>query len=521
MHRPMSDRPATSRLLLVAWVAALLPLVFLVVWPWAGGLAVSSDDACSGVRRLLGPTTIGPLLAESWRSMFFRPLDTAARQLIDPATRDARWTAVLHLPALALCIGGLAALARRTAARWRLVLPIALAWWFLHPGTSVSLWQPDTVSQSWSAALGVWLVIAVFRAVDRVTTGAHRFPDVLAPAVLCAVGLLAKETFLGWCAGAAAFVVVVFLRGWHAGRSRRLGPWWCLLAPLVTLPALYLVFRVVSGGLSQSFDPSMGRYTVGLGRGTLTYVATAFAGSICLGPVHAVFSPEMHGWARVMPLLGGMLTITAAALPLLLVRRGAAPATMLAPWRSAAMVAAIALSGLLAPLPTAHLSELYLMGPNLGLALLVGVGAVSTIQVSESASTAWAGRRWVVAVGIVGMVSLYLLGALGLASRARHFQLTWRWSRELQRSLVEFQDRRPPGAPPGHVLFAARCSHGWVHSVYVVPPVHALNLPCTERYLNARDPSRALELVEWSSGQRVLAPALLVDCADLVERPRF
>jgi hypothetical protein len=123
-----------------------------------------------------------------------------------------------------------------------------------------------------------------------------------------------------------------------------------------------------------------------------------------------------------------------------------------------------------------HVSELYLMGPNLGMAVWFGV------SVTHGSGK----RRAPEAVRRTCLVLVGLIGVVGIASRADHFRTTWIYARSLHGQLQS----RLALAHPSPVQFTLdpSCLAGANYSVYIVSPARALNLAETKRLLGAATP---------------------------------
>jgi hypothetical protein len=415
---------------LLALVVTLLGV--LVGWPLLAPIVAACDDV-GFLKAQYAPHTWLDALGLEWRAPLFRPLAALSAQLIDPTTRTSPWVTLLQsavllagLPAVVRLCGRLTSHA--ASARW------ACALWLMHPATAVSLWQLDTLSQSASATAGLWLVALACGA------WVPRRP-MLAWLIITVLGLLTKETFLGWLAAAA-------LLRWST-RASATDTWRPLLAAL-GLGAAFVLARVMVIGPSLMATGDE-KYALHLSGAVVRNLGVLMAGGLAFGPLHALRvlgASDMAWWLGMLgPAVHVVIVLMALSSP------GAARSQVGLLW-------CCALCALAPVMLLGHVSELYLMGPNALICIALAAA------VSQAHGRAWArvlrSGAWLVLIGI---------GAVGVASRAHHFGLTWEYSRllsEQTRALPPVQQ-----APSSCQLEAAS------HSVYYVTPLAALNVAAT------------------------------------------
>jgi len=441
-----------------AWVVAIVGIMVLVIWPLYAGMVACTDDI-SMLQSAIGRRGIATMVADAWRAPFFRPLYELSASMVDQRTRDARAVLALQFSGMAAVLAGLVVGLRRVTPCWREAAPFGLAWWFLHSPTSVSLWQADTASQTWSAAAGVWLLIATDNALQERQKSSFRHVVILLAVLL--FGLATKETFLGWCVSAA---ILVFVRRAPLRRT------WPILALLTMIPATYLAVRLATTPLGQlAFGGNPGnRYRLGLDLGLFRNLLVAALGVLAIGPIHAIAQGSAV-WMRVLLCLGAGLTCAVCALPLFQHR----PRTR--EWQTGAWSAGLSTIATLPALTGSHVSELYLMGPNVGLALWFAISAGELVAVHSP--------RLRLAFGASILLLAALVALTGLASRCQHFAQTWASSRVLTAEIIEALRHAP--TEPLIVMLGTDCAAGQHYSVYVTSPADALNPQSTERHLNA------------------------------------
>lgn len=483
--------------------------LFIVAWPVWQGIVAANDDL-KFVRTTAPERSLGADLADAWaHSAMFRPMEIAIGRATDVDTLQSPWIMPVHGVALVMLAVAVAGLARRAAPGWPAVAPLALLWVLLSPATTVSAWQVDTGSQTWSAALGAWAMLLAWRCSDAARGGHVPWVTLAALAVVFAVGVNIKETFYGWSAaiGVATLCAVAFALRRDRAVAGRLA--WILL-PVVALPIAHLVLRVATGGLGAAAGGSEeSRYHAELGVNLLANAVIVMAASVGTGPFHLVTDHDANPALRVLPIasvvIAGLAAAAAVGWAWLDRERGA--------WRPmarAVAVAVVALASTAAVLPMAQASELYALGANFGSGVLLAVAVMALWD--ATAPLAVTLRR--VFAGCT-VVALGTIGAYGLASRAHHFALTWLYTRTVNAQIVAFQRGLPPrvgSEPAGIVYFPLPCVYQRSYGQYVVTPVLAVNVEHTEPWLAHRDPERPLLLRLADPPEVPDSRELVVDC---------
>ncbi|MDP6944093.1 MAG: hypothetical protein QF464_08095 [Myxococcota bacterium] len=478
---------------LPAVVGALF--VGLVVWPLTAGMTLAGDEY--SYRTVIDESDgLWHHLVALWESRIFRPLDLLGGYLTDPTDLDARATMLLHVPCLVAMVAALRSGMRRLA-------PDAPAAWLiaamvvgLHTATSVVLWLPAAISQTAAGACGLWLGLVLWRGLDAARAAEPVGRAVMKLTVLALVGVHCRETFYGWCVSG---LLVIGCVGWVAKRrdpTHRWRPWLALALPLLLVPLCHVIVRTATGGMGEMFEVGPDRYQLHGPLDMVRHGALSLIGQFTLGPVHMARGLG-EPFLRVVT-LGGILLTAALALKALSRPEG----------RGVVLAVALYTFASVAPmLPAGAFSEVYLMGPNAGAAMLVTLGLLA----------GWRGHRrraWVAVALVVATI-----GAYGLVSRAVHYELTWQYSATLQRQIADFQAARPPSASPADVLSPTSCNIGPSHSQYVQTPIFALRPYWTERWVNARHPERPIRV--GALGADETPGALVLDCSALPERPRW
>jgi len=126
-----------------------------------------------------------------------------------------------------------------------------------------------------------------------------------------------------------------------------------------------------------------------------------------------------------------------------------------------------------------HVSELYLLGPNALVAVLVGLG------VEQVWCTA---RCWRKVWMHIGVVALLGIAAAGFVSRTRLFFQTWAYARQVRQET--YRALAAAGWPDNAaILIPAEFFAGPMHSKYCVPPAVAAALPQALATMRLGDPS--------------------------------
>lgn len=476
--------PSQRRVTRILWVAALLVTGFVAVWPLVGGMIAVNDD----IKFVRVPAHRQPLvqqISDMWSgSPAFRPLELVVAASCDERSLRAPLAVPLHVVGLVgLCVA-IVRLARRVLPGNHWVAPIAILWVALSPGTSCAAWQIDTVSQTWSAALGLWAIEWAWRAFERVRDGRSVLGACLALAVIFALGVNIKETFYGWSAGVG--LALLGATAWLLMRDRRaaLRLGWTLL-PVIALPIAHLLLRWMTGSMSRSLELKQeNRYQLEFGMNLLINAAQSTAGAVGTGPFHALSNDSAPILIRVLPLITLVTeaVLLALALEFVVLRRSRGQRGFVWP---ALLVCATGLVSLSVTFPMGSVSELYGFGANACVALLLAV-ALTTLCLENRS-------RVVRSTAIALMAFSVALGLAGLLGRAAHFERTWRTTRAVNEQILMFMDRRPEApkyfdAPQSTIYFPVDCRPSRAHGSYIMPAAQAIDILNTIEWMKRLHP---------------------------------
>lgn len=426
------------------WVCVSAALT-LTLCPFFAGMVVADDD----VGLLLvhyRASGLWPALVAAWHERLFRPLAVFSGFASDPITRTTWPVVVAQLVLAATAATVIWRVAARVADRYALApssfAMSAVALWLLHPSTAVSLWQMDTLSQTASASLGLALI-----ALHSRTLLGEGSSIEWASLGLIVLGVLSKETFLGWLP--LAILAEFYGRDKNAAFSRAL-----LLGGVLALAFAALRLHTIGASALGSGQET---YSLHLGFNTLRNVGYVGVGLLSFGPLHAL---RLYGLGDFAWWFAATATLThATTLVLTLLRYPSLRAPVASLWLGAILATGpVLLMG--------HVSELYLMGPNAltSLALAISLAAL----------------RAHMPVGAIVRFVLVAGAYAGLGSRAYHFGLTWSYARELTAQAVALESSTRDVAPDDCAEVSAH------HSVYVISPLMALQPLSTEQLARAR-----------------------------------
>ncbi len=514
-HAQPAESSTSRTACALAWALAVVLLGFLCIWPVWSGIVVSNDD----LKFLRGATPAVPVadaVRAAWNAPgMFRPLEILVAAGCDPVTLACLPVAPVQAAGLvAFCIG-VVALTRRIAPRHPIAAPLVLIWIALSPATTVSLWQMDTCSQTWAAALAIWTGLFTWRGIDAARAGRVDWAGIAALVALFGIGCTIKEIFYGWSAGIGTALVVALVALWRSDRAaaRRAS---LLLVPVVLLPVAHLLVRLKFSGFAAATGTD-DRYAVDMGDNLLRNAAVSFAGAFANGPLHLLGDDAASPLLRALPLASVVtaLCLFCAALGFRLLHRSTPGAVRMRPLL---LVAAAGILSLSVTLPMGSVSELYGFGANVGAGLLV-VSAMLSLWFPVAADERLIGRGLTVACA----ATLLLVGMDGLASRAYHFGLTWQYTRALNDAVLAHQRALPAGArdPVATVFLATPCFFGKSHSQYVVTPLLAVGFYDTGNWINQRDPERQLIFSLDPPLNARPGVDLVLNCGDLPQRAHW
>jgi len=484
-HAPAHGRAGAS----VLWCIVAALACFVVAWPALHGLTATNDDI-KFLRTIDHGRSAWDAIAHAWKtSPAFRPVEILVAAGGDDVTLECPWVIPVHAAGLVVLAVAVVGLARRAIPGSAAAAPLALLWILLSPATTVSAWQMDCGSQTWSAALGAWAMLLAWRAFDAARGGRVAWSTLGWLTLVFVLGVNVKETFYGWSAAVGTATIVAAALLARRDRAAALRAAWILL-PVVALPAAHLAARVLTGSIfAVAADGPGSRYQAEFGLNIVVNIAMMVAGCVGTGPFHVVMDDGASPLLRVLPilallLLAGMLI---AAVGLAWLHRKSAG------WGAIGVpvaVAAVAFASTVATIPMGNASELYCFGANVGVAVLFAAVAIRLWD-PVAADERLLGRGVVAIAG--GLV--LAIGVFGLAGRAHHFRVTWEVSRIVNRSIVEFQPRlasRSTVKASGVVYFPSSCILQRTYGQYVSPPGQLVDIDDTEPWLNRRDPTRLI-----------------------------
>jgi hypothetical protein len=480
----MKAGSADARVLRLLWVAALLAMGFVALWPALAGMIAVNDD----IKFVRVPSHQLPLarqIADMWSgSPSFRPVELVVSASCDERTLRAPLALPLHLAGLVgLCLA-LVKLAHRVLPGRGWVAPMAILWVALSPGTSCSVWQIDTVSQTWSAALGLWAVEVAWHALDAARNGRSTLVSCTILGCIFALGVNVKETFYGWSAGVG--LALIGATAWLLVRDRRaaLRLGWTLF-PVVALPVAHLALRWMTGSMSRSLELKQeNRYQLEFGMNLLINAAQSTAGAVGTGPFHGLSNEAAPLLVRVLPLLTlvAEACLLAIMLEFVVLRRARGQRGFAWP---AVLICVIGLLSLSVTFPMGSVSELYGFGANACVALLLAAAFTAICQEARSRMIRW------VSIALMGFAML--AGAIGLSGRASHFERTWRVTRSVNQQILAFMDTRPEApkyfdAPQSTIYFPADCRPSRSHGSYIMPAAQAIDIINTVDWMKRLHP---------------------------------
>jgi hypothetical protein len=490
------------------WIVALALVIFVCIWPLIAGMVAANDD----LKFIRGEQYSGTFvedLRDGWvQATNFRPLENIAALLCDAWTLESRRVMLIQIPGLLVLVAGAMRLLRRLLPESSAAPPLLIIWLMLSPATTVSMWQMDTCSQTWSAALGVWMGLLAWMTMDAARTGRPIWWRILALSVFTLIAINVKEMMYGWSFGVSVAIALTITaslvravrRAAAALDARVSAPavraaarslW--LLLPVVILPALHLLYRLKFAGLGRTAETATAqedaRYQATLGMNVLKNAWMSLLGIFGNGPLHLLRDDHAPIVLQLLPLASMVCVFIAlaAAGAIALVHHGNAADR---PSHCGAIVLCV-IAGVLSvsvTLPMGSVSELYGMGANLvsGLLLIVALARLWNPPRFDE-------RTMCRSIAIFCAAVIFIVGVYGVASRAYHFRLTWLYAREFNHALIEHQRAVEPSPQPFLVLMDRSCNIPPVHNQYVIPPLLAVGVDETRDWMKRIDPQRAPE----------------------------
>ncbi|MEY2981871.1 MAG: hypothetical protein RL562_2098, partial [Planctomycetota bacterium] len=412
----------TPRLLRPLPFAALLTLA-LMAWPLVAGFRVANDDIAF-VRAAYQEGTLAEAVSYAWfESPSFRPLEVLVGHFADPVGLTA-WPALPIQAAGLLCF--LLGLARLCAICLpglpRAYLP-ALLFAACTAPTTCSVWQMDTCSQTWIAALGAWSTIACWHAVERAREGRVAWRETAFLALAFLVGVNVKESFYGWSLGLGVMLAVaaaLLARGGLRRGAVLLAP----LAPVILVGVVHIAIRFATTSLGERFADAApgeeGRYQAVFGMNIVLNALVSLGAGFGPGPTHLIADED----ASLALRLASVASAAACAFMALVVAGFSVLSSRLprgVAFGAFGFVAAAAAMSISATLPMRTASELYVLGPNIVPAMLFGACLCLLWNPGSRDERAMARGLALLCTTIVATAGLY-----GLWSRAEHFRIVWR-----------------------------------------------------------------------------------------------
>jgi len=470
---------------------AVVLAAMILAWPMWAGMVAANDDL-KFVRTVDRDLGVAGAVAKAWRSSpAFRPVEVALGTWTDPWSLECPAAMPMHALGLAGVLTAIAAMSRRAAPGLAWAGPLAMILFLLSPATTAALWQVDTVSQTWSAAIGCWAMVLAWDAAAAFREGRKPVRMTIALGALMVLGCSVKETGYGWSLAIGLGTMALAATAW---RSDRAAAWRTvmLLVPVAVLPLAHAVLRVTTGALGGVAAGEEGaRYSADLGLNLVVNAAFSVAGVIGTGPFHAVTDAAAPGWVRALPFVAVVAAVGAFSVAggFAVLHRGSAQPVR---WAGIGFFSMVAMLSTSATLPMGSVGELYGMGANAGAAVALAA-ALCALWNPLADDERTLGRVVAAASGS----ALVAIGAFGLAGRAEGFRVTWEVTRLLNDAIVTHLRAMPEvtedaDARPGIVHFGSSCLLGRTYGQYVVPPVQAIGVKTTAEWLRAVEPRRPL-----------------------------
>lgn len=494
------------------WLVAGGVLTATIVYPIAAGATVCVDDF-TWVTIAYGKPFLWESLADGWHShLFYRPFDVVANRLVSACTLTIWPIILLQTVGFAWLALGMRRFVRLAGFQSSIPWLIAVAWLLFHPSTQLSLWSAGTLSQTLCAAAGVWLIglIALHE------TGRPWKITTCKLLLVSCIGILAKELFVGWATCGALLLVA---REWITVKEHvtstpnaflkalflRLPQVMAVLGPSV----VFLTARIATSQLAAVAGATAGpKYNLHGPEVVLTNITLAFAGMFVQGPVH---------WMTLRSFPHNAVPLIGVGLSFLMALEGSRKIVLgstsrhLRRWHLLAVAIVAGLCSVWPALLIGHFSELYVMGANALVAILVGIGLAAAIRDSMPA-----GSHASKTVCAIAVMVLWAVAAVGAVSRAYHFRVTWQNARAIRNGIQQTLDSAATGSI---VRFSVplQMRNGVTHSKYIVPPVVAANPPRAAIVRKLTKPDSAEALFDWPiippdyAGEAVVAdPPLLL-----------
>ncbi|NDG63289.1 MAG: hypothetical protein EBY29_07450 [Planctomycetes bacterium] len=515
-HSP-SHLNIPSRAFKSAWTIAALLFAFLTIYPIFGGIVVTNDD----LKFVRGEDAVGSLsdiVRSAWlHSKSFRPLELLVASMCDAVTLECWFVVPIQLLGLLTVAGGIVAMCKRVLHHSPIAAPLILIWVFLSPSTMSSLWQMDTCSQTWSAALGLWCAILTWDVFIAVQRGEKIWKEMLVLFVIAALGMNIKETFYGWICGITLGWTIASVVCWRKDFRPSLRAALPLI-PIVIIPLIAVVLRYKFGGLGAqtNLDGDItGRYQFSLGENLLINASVSMFGIFINGPIHLFTDEAASLFLRaICPLSGlaaGILLLSAIALRILHGKSNQEIA--LSP---ILLAVGVCICSLLATLALGTVSDMYGFGANIGSGILLVTSILILWDPIDGGD-----QKMFRALVYCAAVTLCLTGVYGIASRTYQFSMTWQYTRTLNEMVLAHIASLPPVAPdaqPVIFYFTDSCCTGHTFGQIMIPLNQSMGTESVEVWLNRNYPKQKILFVIGRPLVIREGIDLVVDCDTLPRR---
>ena len=516
-HKSTSHFNTSSRALQSAWITASLLFVFITLYPIFGGIIVTNDD----LKFVRGEDAVGSLsdiVRSAWlHSKSFRPLELIVASMCDATTLQCWIVVPIQLLGLLTVAAGILSMSKRILPHSPIAPPLILIWVFLSPSTMSSLWQMDTCSQTWSAALGLWCAILTWDVFIASQRGGNIWKEMLALFVIAALGMNIKETFYGWICGIALGWTIASVVCWRKDFRPSLRAALPLI-PIVFIPLIAVALRYKFGGLGAqtNLDGDItGRYQFSLGENLLINASVSMFGIFINGPLHLFTDEAASLLLRAMcPLSGlaaGILLLSAIALRIL--HGKSKQEIALGP---IFLAAGVCICSLLATLALGTVSDMYGFGANIGSGILLVTSVLLLWDPIDGGD-----QKMFRALVYCAAATLCLTGVYGIASRTYQFSMTWQYTRTLNEMVLAHIASLPPVAPdaqPVIFYFTDSCCTGHTFGQIMIPLNQSMGTESVEVWLNRNYPKQKILFVIGRPLVIREGIDLVVDCDKLPKR---
>jgi len=277
------------------------------------------------------------------------------------------------------------------------------------------------------------------------------------------------------------------------------------MLPTIALPVAHLLMRVMMSAASHALaGEEETRYQLSLGVNTVINMLVSVAASCTTGPLHWFGDEPLPVWWRASLLVPPLLVVGLVAA--LAERAWSRPGSedRRVAFRSMAL-ACVACGSLVATAALQSSSELYGLGMNAPCALML---AAAVLLMGEHGKISHAGLAAIAATGVFAVI-----GAMGLADRARLFSLMWRSTSTANQLLVRSLAAIPAGTPRTvKLVFAEDCRPAFSFGQYEIPLQQSMGILWTMDWAERRQPGIHLELLMDTPCSEVRSDAICFGC---------